>query len=444
MFEEIQLIYCFGKLQSLSQFNLPVSLPSAHLLGTPAGLGSTPSVTAPSSTLSNSTGLHSKSSRPEMVDNDLAFNCPFPGSGGGGGADLYDPDQPLWNNDCPETSSALLALNSSKIDESDSLVDGDPSDRLHVGFGDTTDIERPVRNTGADAGSQSTSLSVWRRIGSSNNKSEGKEETNFTVNSSDQLADDMKEDREVLTNVQGTVHQGKRATVEDIAFKTTSSSNKTQSDHVRNTRRPSQKALRTLFVNGIPQKNNRREFLLLHFRKFGEVIDIYIPLNSERAFVQFSKREEAEAALKAPDAVMGNRFIKLWWANRDSIPDDGMNSGNGVSTSPHGMTAASIPPHPSVASQGKEKLRSAPPKVSMTNASDVPVPAADLPKPVVASDQIAPPPLQKKLENLELLKEELRRKQEMLDQKRNDFRRRLHKLEKQVRSCFPPILDHRF
>ncbi|RHN74007.1 hypothetical protein MtrunA17_Chr2g0304911 [Medicago truncatula] len=34
-------------------------------------------------------------------------------------------------------------------------------------------------------------------------------------------------------------------------------------------------------------------------------------MNSERAFVQFSKREEAEAALRTPDSVMGNRFINL-------------------------------------------------------------------------------------------------------------------------------------
>jgi hypothetical protein len=37
-----------------------------------------------------------------------------------------------------------------------------------------------------------------------------------------------------------------------------------------------------------------------------------------------------------------------------------------------------------------------------------------------------------KLESLEQLKEELRKKQELLDQKRNDFRRQLDKLEKQV------------
>ncbi|EEC77196.1 hypothetical protein OsI_15701 [Oryza sativa Indica Group] len=90
----------------------------------------------------------------------------------------------------------------------------------------------------------------------------------------------------------------------------------------RQSNRASHKASRTLYVNGIPLESNRWEALLSHFQKFGQVIDIYIPSNSEKAFVQFSKREEAEAALKAPDAVMGNRFIKLWWANRDRIPDE--------------------------------------------------------------------------------------------------------------------------
>ncbi|XP_042487020.1 zinc finger CCCH domain-containing protein 41-like, partial [Macadamia integrifolia] len=206
---------------------------------------------------------------------------------------------------------------------------------------------------------------------------------------------------------------------------------KPRNDSGRNGGRPLQKALRTLFVNGIPQKSNKREALLSHFQRFGEVIDIYIPLSSERAFVQFSKREEAEAALKDPDAVMGNRFIKLWWANRDSIPDDGINSGNAVSAVSRGVTTASVPSQPSITDGAKENISSAPLKVS-TSASDVPVPAAVQPKPVVVDGPKAMPPVQKKLENLELLKEELRKKQEMLDRKRDAFRRKLNNLEKQA------------
>ncbi|MBA0587105.1 hypothetical protein Gorai_000241, partial [Gossypium raimondii] len=167
-------------------------------------------------------------------------------------------------------------------------------------------------------------------------------------------------------------------------------------------------------------------------RKFGEVIDIYIPQNSERAFIQFSRREEAEAALKAPDAVMGNRFIKLWWANRDSITDDGVNSGSGsgsgMPVTPSGLTASGVPPQP-VANKEKDNLQRIAQKSNVVEDTDVP--SLKSPKSVSTNGPQAPPLLQKKLETLERMKEELRKKQEMLEQKRNDFRRQLNKLEKQ-------------
>ncbi|GMP30260.1 hypothetical protein CsSME_00005006 [Camellia sinensis var. sinensis] len=412
--------------QSLSQFNLPVSLPSAHLLGTPSVL---PSVGAPSSTLINSKSLHSKSSKPGMTDDGLGMNSVFTGSAG---ADFYDPDQPLWTNVCTETSTAPLGLNSSKLDETESLLDANPSARHHGRLFDGSDNEHLVRSTTTAAGPQSTSSSVWGRI-ATKNKLETKEKIDLTRNFSNYIENEAKDEQAPLTNLQEPARQGKRITVENIGSQAIDSSLKTQGDTGHTTRKPSQKALRTLFVNGIPHKDNKREALLSHFKKFGEVIDIYIPLNSERAFVQFSKREEAEAALKAPDAVMGNRFIKLWWANRDSIPDDGTSNLNSVSVTRE-VAAVSVPPHLSVAHSGKDNLQSAAPKLSVPNASVASVPASDHhhPKLVVSNSPKAPPPLQKKLENLELLKEELRKKQELLDQKRNDFRLQLDKLEKQA------------
>ncbi|RVW46494.1 Zinc finger CCCH domain-containing protein 41 [Vitis vinifera] len=324
--------------QSLSQFNLPVSLPSAHLLGTPAGPGPLPSVNAPPSTLMNSKGFQNKSGKPEVAEDELGLNGAFSGSAVGGGAEL--------------------------------LCDG-------------SDNGRPVKNTGTTVGSQSTNVSVWGRIGGAKDRLEAKEKIDSVISSSDYLENEGKEDQEALTSVQGTSRQGKRIIVEDIGSKNVDLSSRTQSDAMRNIRKPSQKALRTLFVNGIPQKNNRKEALLSHFRKFGEVIDIYIPLNSERAFVQFSKREEAEAALQAPDAVMGNRFIKLWWANRDSVPDDSISGGNGASVIPHGVTAASVPSHPSAVNRAKDNLQSAAPKVNAVHAIDAPSPTSDHSKPIV-------------------------------------------------------------
>lgn len=95
-------------LQSLSQFNLPVSLPSAHLIGTPSAL---PSGSAPSSTLINSKNVHIKTSKPGIADDELSMNGAFIGSACTDGADFYDPDQPLWTDDRPETSRSLLGIN---------------------------------------------------------------------------------------------------------------------------------------------------------------------------------------------------------------------------------------------------------------------------------------------------------------------------------------------
>lgn len=364
----------------------------------------------------NTKGFHSKMSKPGMTDDGMGLTGPYPGLGG---ADLYDPDQPLWNNNCPETSNALLDMHSPKIDETEPLLNGDPSDN-----------ECMVRSTGNVVGSQSTS--VWGRIGSSKSRLDVKEKIDPAMNSLDYVENETKEDKEALSVIQHTSRQGKRIIAEDAGPKRVDSSSKPQFDTIRNNRKQPQKALRTLFVNGIPQKSNKRESLLSHFLKFGEVIDIYIPNNSERAFVQFSKREEAEAALKAPDAVMGNRFIKLWWANRDSIPDD---SGSACVT-PHGVAAVSVPPHtfPSVASS-KDHLQGAASKSSNDHTQDPPLSASDNARPVFPNSPKVPPPLQKKLE-LEQLKEQLRKKQELLEQKRNDFRRKLDKLEKQVRLSF--------
>ncbi|KAJ9135331.1 hypothetical protein P3X46_032528 [Hevea brasiliensis] len=416
--------------QSLSQFNLPVSLPNGPLVGTPAGPGALPSVGAPSTTLMNSKVLHSRNSKPGMFDGGMGLNGGYSCSASVSGADLYDPDQPLWNYNGPETSSALLALHPSKNDETESFMSVDASDRHNVMLDDTTDNERAIRITGKPVGSQNTGSSVWGRVGRVKNRLDVKEKTDLTVSTSDHGENEMKEDHDALTNIQGTYCQGKQMIAEDAGPKTLDSAARIQSDTVCNTRKSSQKALRTLFVSGIPQKNNRRGALLSHFQKFGEVIDIYIPLNSERAFVQFSKREDAEAALRAPDAVMGNRFIKLWWANRDSIPDDGISSSSGVSVTPRGVPAGSVPPQPSIGNRGKDNLQSAVPKGTMVAPSDVSIPPTDHPKPIANGPKV-PPPVQKKLE-LEQLREELRKKQEMLDQKRNDFRLQLDKLAKQA------------
>ncbi|XVF60243.1 hypothetical protein PTKIN_Ptkin08bG0029200 [Pterospermum kingtungense] len=407
--------------QSLSQFNLPVTVPSAQTLATPAGPGPLPSG-VPSTSVMNNKGIHSKSSKPGMTEEALGFNAAYTGSTSATGADLYDPDQPLWSNNGPEASAALSRLHSPKIDETEPLLNEDISDRHHGKLRDSADNELPIRSTG----SQGTNLSVWGRIGSSRSRIDTKDKSDLTP--SNGLENETKEEQEAFPSSQGTSRLVKQMSSKDDGSKVMDSSFKSQTDSLHNSRKPTQKALRTLFVNGIPQKSNKREALLSHFRKFGEVIDIYIPLNSERAFVQFSRREEAEAALKAPDAVMGNRFIKLWWANRDSIPDDGINRSSGVLVTPRGLPASVIPAQP-VANRVMDNLQPVAQKSNVVHGADVP--SLNSPKPLSMNGPKVPNPMQKKLDTLEQMKEELRKKQEMLEQKRNDFRRQLDKLQKQ-------------
>lgn len=387
--------------QSLSQFNLPVSLPSAHLMGTASGAGSLHLGSGPSNLQTNNKSTHNKNSKHGVGDDGFGLNKMPSSSAGAGEADFYDPDQPLWSND---------HLSSPKVDDSEPVWNGDQASAI---------------------ASQSTNSSVWGRIRKSGNKTDAAGNFGSTLASAGGLRNGASNQEEVLSNVRGTTHQKKRFASNDPGPKSLSSAAdlKPRIEPVRKNGRTFQKALRTLFVNGIPLKNNKKEALLSHFRKFGQIIDIYIPLNSEKAFVQFSKREEAEAAYMAPDAVMGNRFIKLWWANRDSIPDNGLSISDSVSAAPQGVEASSLP-LPDAVDRRKESPSPAAPKPSPPPLSDVPVSAGVVFPPAMNGLKVALPP--KKLDNLELLKEEIRLKQEMLDKKRNDFRRQLEKLEKQA------------
>uniref|UniRef100_A0A2P2M2E8 Rrm/rnp domain n=1 Tax=Rhizophora mucronata TaxID=61149 RepID=A0A2P2M2E8_RHIMU len=411
--------------QSLSQFNLSVSLATAPLVGIPAVPGALQSVGAPSTALMNSKRLHSKRSKAGMGDDALVMNGSYSSSAAMSGTDLYDPDQPLWNNSAPETSNALLSLHLPKNAKIESMTSTDPSN----GHGIIN--EGSTRNARHTVLSQGTSSSVWGRIGSSKNKSDVKEKTDPAVSNSDYLENEHNGDKDVLVNAPRSSHLGKWIMPEDGGAKSIDSSVKIQCDTTCNMNRPSQKALCTLFVNGIPQNSNKREALLPHFQKFGDVIDIYVPLNSERAFVQFSKREEAEAALRAPDAVMGNRFIKLRWANRDNIPYDGVSSSRSVFLPAHGLGASSLQPHTSFTDRERDIPQPAAPKRTKIQSSETSLAATDHLKPIMMNSPKVTPS-QKKLESLEQMKEELRRKQQLLDQKRNDFRRQLNKLEKQA------------
>jgi RNA-binding protein 26 len=319
-------------------------------------------------------------------------------------ADLYDPDQPLWNNEHPEAPCASFAHADTGVWNAESS-----------GY----EIEREHSNQvfGAD-GLQSSKSSVWGKITSKRKSGPG---GNTSKTSATSITGNQ---RSNYDEVATSTAQIKSATANDTSSQ---SYPRIHGDVDRQSNQTSHKASRTLYVHGISQEINRWEALLSHFQRFGQVIDIYIPSNSEKAFVQFSKREEAEAALKAPDAVMGNRFIKLWWAKRDRIPDEG--EGRNAAKFPQLSTA-----QPSYSNKSVQSTTPRGSSVSSADASGAGIGLKILPATSIKSV----PPAPRRQESLELL-EELHKKQEILAQKRDEFRRQLEKLAKQVLTVFPRV-----
>ncbi|KAG6512641.1 hypothetical protein ZIOFF_030766 [Zingiber officinale] len=366
--------------QSLSQFNLSLSDRNLHALGIQAGQRSLPSASAaPVPSASSSKLVPAKDGKLLLPEDSLKLNV-VSSSSGFVEADVYDPDQPLWNNGCQGTSETTVML---------SLENNDA----------------PLWNVDS-----STHSSVQDQIDHSSRSELGSKTIN-NAGTTNLLSDEIK-----VVN-------------ENSAVKASASVPEKQFNAEMSKKPMPQKASRTLYVHSIPQKDNTRDALLSHFQKFGVVVDIYIPQNSEKAFVQFLKREEAEAALKAPDAVMGNRFIKLWWANRDRAlkgqksfpPKVPPSSSIGVGYFPYRSFATE---------KEKEDLSSTLPHGSKLSTSEVvvsiPVPKSS------ANTSVITYTGKKKLDSLEALKEELRKKQENLALKRDEFRLQLEKFEKQA------------
>ncbi|CAM8999809.1 unnamed protein product [Rhodiola kirilowii] len=421
--------------QSLSKFNLPVSLSGGNTLGVGGGSGPLPAGTASTSLSANSTKFQrkmGKSKHARRVANSDAgctgtFSC-FTAAGN----DFYDPDQPLLNKSGPDTSTAPSQPCSQEIQQAG--FDGDPSSATPGEVHNGSAIHPLCGKAGSSVSTHNLTLPSLGNIHGFNSRPDLKGKVSMVPNLSGHN-DYTRGKEDSSDKIQATSVQGIHVLSEDNDTIFLDASQRRLKGSFRNTQKPQPKAMRTIFVDGIPQKNNNKEALISHFQKFGEIIDIYIPLSSEKAFVQFSTREEAEAALKAPDAVMGNRFIKLWWANRDNIPDPGVSIGTYS-----GSTQVSV------GSKGKSNQLPAPKsnvtpapsttsKVNVVPVSSNPFTVSAQSKHVSTTGLASLAPSQKKLENLEVLKEELRKKQELLDQKRNEFKRQLDRLEKQKQSA---------
>ncbi|XP_032788701.2 RNA-binding protein 26 [Daphnia magna] len=74
-----------------------------------------------------------------------------------------------------------------------------------------------------------------------------------------------------------------------------------------------------LEVKKIPRGLNNISVLNNHFSKFGKIINLQVSYNgdSEGALVTFSSHAEAQAAYRSTEAVLNNRFIKVFWHNKE-------------------------------------------------------------------------------------------------------------------------------
>lgn len=70
-----------------------------------------------------------------------------------------------------------------------------------------------------------------------------------------------------------------------------------------------------LVIRKIPPRLNTIGSLNKHFSRFGTVVKINVCYENdpESALIQFSNRFEATAAIRSTDAVLNNRFIKVYW-----------------------------------------------------------------------------------------------------------------------------------
>lgn len=70
------------------------------------------------------------------------------------------------------------------------------------------------------------------------------------------------------------------------------------------------------------------------FKRFGTIVNIQLDLDALRAVIQFTHFEEAKAAFSSPEAVFGNRFVKVYWHRVDDIPKSNFGPAHSAPSTP--------------------------------------------------------------------------------------------------------------
>ena len=77
----------------------------------------------------------------------------------------------------------------------------------------------------------------------------------------------------------------------------------------------------SLEVKKIPRELNNIMDLNTHFAKFGKIVNIQINFENdpEAALITFSSPHEANQAYRSTEAVLNNRFIRVFWHNKEKV-----------------------------------------------------------------------------------------------------------------------------
>lgn len=77
----------------------------------------------------------------------------------------------------------------------------------------------------------------------------------------------------------------------------------------------------SLELKKVPRGLNNITHLNDHFAKFGKIVNIQVCFEGdpEAALVTFSTHAEANAAIKSTEAVLNNRFIKMFWHGKKQL-----------------------------------------------------------------------------------------------------------------------------
>lgn len=81
----------------------------------------------------------------------------------------------------------------------------------------------------------------------------------------------------------------------------------------------------TLVVENIPENHCAIEKVNDFFKKFGTVTNIQVDPQNSKALVQFSNNAEAYKAYSSPEPIFDNRFVRVFWHEKEKEPSSGEN-----------------------------------------------------------------------------------------------------------------------